>query len=191
MRIIPAIALGLAVSAAGNGQPAASPAEFDAVAIKGAVQPSGHFRSPGSARGGPGTADPTLFQCTSCTVALLISKAFGLQRYQFPGQASLPDAAFDITARVPEGSASEQFTVMLQIMLKDRFGLAYHYEKKQIQGYEMVIAKGGPKFTEAAGQPKPPEPAGGGGNWHNGSVGYDAHAGLMVFGGRGRYRGES
>jgi uncharacterized protein (TIGR03435 family) len=192
MKIIPAIAVALALCALGNGQTAASQkVEFDAVAIKAAAQQTGHFRSSGSARGGPGTADPTLFQCTNCTVAFLISKAFALQRYQFPAQASLPDAAFDITARVPEGSAPQQFTVMLQSMLKDRFGLAYRYEKKQIQGYEMVVAKGGTKFAQSNGQPKSPDPGGAGGNWHNGNGGHDAHAGLMVFGGQGRYRGEN
>lgn len=135
-----------------------------------------------------------MFTCTNCTLAYLITKAFALERYQFPGQMSLPDAAFDISARVPEGTTSEQFAVMLQNLLKDRFHLAYHYDKKPMQGYELVVAKNGPKLKESKEPANPPEAGGtrqdvAENAWHGG--GHDgARPGLTIFNGQGKYRGE-
>ena len=195
-----AIAVALLVRAVGSGQPPASPKlEFDAVAIRAAAPQTGHFHSsPASSRGGPGTADPTMFGCTNCNLAFLISKAFELERYQFPGQSSLPDTAFDISARVPEGTTPEQFLRMLQSLLRDRFSLAYHFEKKQMQGYELVVAKNGPKLKESSESGRPAEASsahrdGTGSAWHGG--GNDGpheltRPGLMFFNGQGKYRGE-
>lgn len=190
-----AVAVALAVSAIASSQPAAAPKiEFDAVAIKTSGPQSGHFRSPASINGGPGTSDPALFRCTNCNVAFLITRAFELQRYQFPGQPSLPDTAFEMTASVPEGATPAQFVVMLQNLLKDRFHLTFHYETRSLQGYELVVAKNGPKLTES--RPKPASPSAGGAarDWH-GAANAGAHdhsgPGLMVFGGRGIFRGDN
>lgn len=194
-----AITVALLVRAVGSGQPYANPKlEFDAVAIKAAAPQTGHFHSPASSRGGPGTTDPTMFGCTNCNLAFLISKAFELERYQFPGQSSLPDTAFDISARVPEGTTPTQFLLMLQSLLRDRFSLSYHYEKKQMQGYELVVAKNGPKLQESneSGRPVEADRAhreGAGNAWHSG--GSDGpheptRPGLMFFNGQGKYRGE-
>lgn len=38
---------------------------------------------------------------------------------------------------------------MLQSLLADRFGLAFHHEKKEMPVYSLLLAKGGPKLTEA------------------------------------------
>ena len=182
--IFQAFTIALAVSAVGNSQTAP---EFDAVAIKAAAPSPGHFASPASSRGGPGTADPTLFRCTNCNLAFLISKAFGLQRYQFPGQMALPDTAFDISARVADGVSPEQFTAMLRNLLKDRFSLTYHFEKKQVQGFELAVANNGPTLKDA-GAPSAHQDAAGG-DWHSGAREL-TRPGLMVFGGQGKYRGE-
>ena len=188
--VAPAITVALAVCASSNAQ-APAKLEFEAVSIKAAAPSTGHFRfaSPSSASGGPGTADPALFRCTNCNVGFLMSKAFELQRYQFPGQTSLPETAYDILARVPEGATAEQFQVMLQTLLKDRFGLAYHNEKKQLQGYELVVAKGGHKLKESRHEPA--KPASGEGGWHGGGgSGHAGNGGAMMFHGQGTYRGD-
>ena len=191
------IALALAVCQSAECQTlAGSKPEFDAVAIKAAAPQAGHFRSPASSVGGPGTTDPTLFRCSNCTVSFLITKAFALERYQFPGQSSLPDTAFDISAKVPDGATLDQFAAMLQSLLKERFNLSHHYEKKQVQGYELVVAKNGPKLQESKESTKPPgvETGGGGahqggsGTWH--SAGNESRPGLMFRNGQGIYRGE-
>ena len=198
--VLQSLAVALVVCTAGNSQPPASPKlEFDAAAIKPAAPQTGHFPSPASSRGGPGTSDPAMYRCSNCNLAFLITKAFALERYQFPGQSSLPDTAFDVSARVPEGTTPEQFAVMFQNLLKDRFGLSYHYDQKQMQGYELVIAKNGPKLKESKESAKPPETGAGGPHedgaardWH--SAGNGAHEltrpGLMVFNGQAKYRGD-
>lgn len=189
------ITVALAVCATGYSQaPSTAPKlEFEAVSIKAGPPQVGHFRLPGSATGGPGTADPALFRCSSCNLALLIAKAFELQRYQFPGQSALPDAAYDVMARVPEGTTPEQFQTMLQGLLKERFGLAYHFDKKQLQGYELVVSKGGPKLKQSEDKPKAePRPENswhGGGGGAAGGAGHE-HSGAMVFNGQGRFRGD-
>ena len=184
----------------GNSQtPATQKLEFDAAAIKAAAPKVGHFRSSASSTGGPGTADPGLFRCADCNLFFLISKAFELEKYQFPGQATLPDIMFDLTAKVPEGTSAEQFLVMLQNLLKERFNLAYHFDKKPMAGYELVVAKGGHKLKDSKG-PTIPAAAeaggghqGGAGNWHGaGGDGRElTRPGLFVFNGQGKYRGEN
>jgi uncharacterized protein (TIGR03435 family) len=133
----------------GYGQPPdVAKLQFEVASIK-AAPPAGFFHSSDSGSGGPGSADPTTFHCATCTLSSLILKAFALERYQFPGVQSLPGDAFVISARIPAWATPEQFPVMLQNLLKDRFGLAYHFDKKAMQGYHLVVAKNGPKLIEA------------------------------------------
>ena len=193
--------LSVVACAAAHSQSQAGPRpEFEVASIRSTAPQTGHFRAPASTRGGPGTAEPTLFRCTNCNLAYLLSTAFGLQRYQLPGQTALPETAFDVSARIPQGTTQEQFALMLQNLLKDRFGLAYHFETKQVQGYELVVAKGGPRLKES-GEAKPAPEAGHGdarpndpgAAWHDagnqGSHGM-TRPGLMFFNGQANYRGE-
>jgi uncharacterized protein (TIGR03435 family) len=62
-----------------------------------------------------------------------------------------------VTAKVPEGTSKEQFRVMMQNLLAERFKLMYHREKKEMQAYELVVAKGGPKLKESPGPLDPDE----------------------------------
>ena len=198
--VLQTLMIGLVFCVGGYSQPPANQKlEFDAAAIKAAAPKVGHFRSSAETTGGPGTADPGLFRCTNCNLFFLISKAFELEKYQFPGQASLPDIQFDVTAKVPEGTTPEQFLGMLQNLLKERFNLAYHSDKKPMQGYELVVAKGGHKLKDSKGLATPPAPdaagahQGGAGNWHGaGGDGRElTRPGLFVFNGQGKYRGEN
>jgi len=96
------------------------------------------------------------------TVTNLISQAFDLRRYQMPPQPGMWEAdRYEIAAKIPEGTTREQFREMLRNLLKERFKLATHFEKKEMPGYELVAAKGGPKLKpterpKANGEEKPP-----------------------------------
>jgi uncharacterized protein (TIGR03435 family) len=160
--------------------------EFEVVSIK-AAPPAGFFHASDTMTGGPGSSDKTTFRC-SCTVGALVAKAFELQRYQIPGYAALPTGAFDISAKVPEGATQEQFLLMLQNLLKERFGLAWHFEKKELQGYELVVAKNGPKLKESTASSGSAAAENHGG--HEGGGRGFAHAGLINFNGQARYRGD-
>jgi uncharacterized protein (TIGR03435 family) len=154
--------------------------EFEAASLKPAAPQTGHFPAAPASKGGPGTPDPALFRCTNCNLAFLITRAYDLQRYQLPGQPSLPDQTFDLTAKIPEGTTAEQFATMLQNLLKDRFNLATHFETKQVQGYELVVAKNGPPMKPVAANAPAQPPAD---DWHS-------RRGLMFFNGQGTWRGD-
>ncbi|HLK64444.1 MAG TPA: TIGR03435 family protein [Bryobacteraceae bacterium] len=165
---------------------------FEVVSIQ-AAAPRIFFHSSEAITGGPGSTDPGMFHCT-CTLGALVTKAFELHRYQFPGESSLPAGTFDIQAKVPAGTTQEQFLQMLQSLLKDRFGLAWHFEEKEMQGYQLVVAKNGPKLKESAAPSEPSSSeryaghgSSGGGDQHGGAP---AHPGLINFGGNARYRGD-
>ena len=133
-------------------------AEFEVASIKtNAPQPGFHFAAD-AASGGPGTADPGMFRCSKCSLATLIVKAFNLQPYQFPGRTSLADNTYDIQAKIPTGATAEEFSAMLQNLLKDRFGLTWHFQEKKMKGYHLVVAKNGPKLKESTGAPVPARP---------------------------------
>jgi uncharacterized protein (TIGR03435 family) len=70
-----------------------------------------------------------------------------------------PDARFDISANVPPGATKEQANEMLLNLLRERFHLAYHSEKKDFDAYALVVAKSGPKLKGAAPANGPPPEA--------------------------------
>ena len=139
-----------ALLAAAYGQTSGK-AEFEAASIKvNPPQPGFHFAAD-AVSGGPGTADPGLFRCSRCSLATLIVKAFNLQPYQFPGRTSVTDNTYEVLAKIPTGATPEEFSAMLQNLLKDRFGLTWHFQEKKMKGYHLVIAKDGSKLKESTG----------------------------------------
>jgi uncharacterized protein (TIGR03435 family) len=168
---------------AANGQTSGK-AEFEVASIKTNAPQSGFHLAADAASGGPGTADPVMFRCSKCSLATLIVKAFNLQPYQFPGRTSLTDSTYDLLAKVPAGATEKEFSAMLQNLLKDRFGLTWHFEEKKMKGYHLVIAKNGPKLTESTAASAPPaaeQHRAGQAESHN-------HSGAIVFGTSASFR---
>jgi uncharacterized protein (TIGR03435 family) len=131
--------------------------EFEVASVKPSV------REPGkpirvSFRGGPGTDDPGRAAFENFSISNLINVAFSTDRDYVSGPDGMMEQMFDIEVKVPEGSSKEQFGVMMQNLLRERFHLAYHYEKKEVTTYDLVVAKTGPRFKESA--PPPETPAG-------------------------------
>jgi uncharacterized protein (TIGR03435 family) len=60
---------------------------------------------------------------------------------------------FTITATMPPETTKEQFHLMLQNLLTDRFHLTMHHETREFPGYDMIVASGGPKLKEWAPDP--------------------------------------
>jgi uncharacterized protein (TIGR03435 family) len=159
-------------------------AEFEVASIKiNAPQPGFHFAAD-AVSGGPGTADLGMFRCSQCSLATLIVKAFNLQPYQFPGRTALPDNTYDILARIPTGATGEEFSAMLQNLLKNRFGLTWHFQEKQMKGYHLVIARDGPKLRESTGASLPPAAD----QHRSGQAESHNHSGAVVFGSFAAYR---
>ncbi len=132
--------------------------EFEVASVKPAPPPSGNMIRVGMG-GGPGTPDPGRLNYEFVNLRMVLGEAYGVKSYQISGSALLDSERFNMTAKVPPGTTKEQFRVMLQNLLADRFGLTLHREKKDLQAYSLVVGKGGPKLKEAAPEdPASPEP---------------------------------
>jgi len=101
--------------------------------------------------------DPGRLTRRDIPLNILIMTAYHLSGYQFSGPSWLNSERFDVTAKVPEGTTQAQQLVMLQNLLAERFGLKVHREMREMPVYDLVIAKGGPKFKEAVPVPPPPK----------------------------------
>jgi len=90
----------------------------------------------------------------------IINMAFRARPYQVTAPSWLGTGMaaprFAIHATLPAGATTEQVPEMLQVLLAERFKLAYHREKKEQPIYALVVAKGGPKLVES-----PPDPPAG------------------------------
>jgi uncharacterized protein (TIGR03435 family) len=105
--------------------------------------------------GGPGTKTPGLFTGAGATLGMLVAKAFDLPDYRLSGPDSIKFTRFNIRAKVPEGITRDQFRLMLQALLAERFKMTFHYQKKEMQGYDLVVAENGPKIKESTEIPPP------------------------------------
>lgn len=134
------IAMALLLVAAANGQ------SFDAASIKPAGAPSGITCS-----GGPGTTNPGTWRCSNMPLALVVSQAFGFRDYQFSAHDACCMARFDFAVKVPDGATKDQFHRMLQNLLRERFKLAFHLERKEMGIYELTVADKGPRMKQSSG----------------------------------------
>lgn len=145
------ILLALVLSAYGEGP------TFEVASIKSAPLP-GQGPIVVGCRGGPGTDDPGRWTCENMGLSMLVRSAFDIRIFQLQGISSGDDGRLNITAKIPGGATKEQFRQMQQNLIIERFGLKFHREKKEMQGYELVLAKNGPKFKEALPE-SPKDPA--------------------------------
>jgi uncharacterized protein (TIGR03435 family) len=124
--------------------------EFEAASIKPVPPFDGGRPLRMGCRGGPGTDDPVLYICENWSLANMVNMAYALG----PNQLSAPDwmnrALFDISARLEKVSTWDQFMLMLQNLLADRFKLTAHYVTQQRNGYQLLLSKDGPKFKASA-----------------------------------------
>jgi uncharacterized protein (TIGR03435 family) len=61
----------------------------------------------------------------------------------------MKSARFNVMATIPEGAAKTDLPVMIRRLLEDRFGLVYHREVRHMAGYQLVVAKSGPKLAKS------------------------------------------
>jgi uncharacterized protein (TIGR03435 family) len=109
--------------------------------------------------GGPGTSDPGLITYLRIPMRRLLSVAYGVSVDQIFGPDWIGMERYDIRAKVPAGATREQVNLMLQHLLAERFTLRIHRDTKSIQGYDVVIAKNGPRLKEAVNAPASATPA--------------------------------
>jgi uncharacterized protein (TIGR03435 family) len=114
------------------------------------------------------TTTPAGFNATGVTLLDLIREAYGfndsMANDRITGAPTWANAAsYDVSVKVADSDLTEwqnpdqnKLMLMLQSLLADRFMLKIHRETKELSGYELVIAKGGPRLKEA----KPKDPGG-------------------------------
>ncbi|HVV44952.1 MAG TPA: TIGR03435 family protein [Bryobacteraceae bacterium] len=121
---------------------------FDAASVK-ALPPGTRFA--------PIRRDSGRVSAAATSLQFLIGEAWGVGPDQVTGPDWLSDEMFSVVATFPDDTPAEQFQMMLQNLLAERFHLAVHRERKTIDGYDLVIAKGGPKLKESTESSQPRE----------------------------------
>lgn len=170
MRISRAFALAAIACAASTAQ---APLEFEVASIK----PSPPIEGGG---GGPNVRvtmrvgvqnDGAMVHYYRMTLKQLVQNAYRVKDYQVTGAPWMDTEQFDISAKMPDGASKDQAPDMLQTLLKERFKVTFHREKKEYPVFALVAAKGGAKlkvadpnnaFPAPPGAPPPP-PSGGNG----------------------------
>jgi uncharacterized protein (TIGR03435 family) len=97
----------------------------------------------------PSAAKPERMTCTACDLFFLIMRAYDLGRDRISGPNWLVDTRFGIEALAPKGATQKDTAPMLQNLLADRFGLRYHFEKKEFLNHTLRVAARGHKLKEA------------------------------------------
>jgi len=125
---------------------AQTPSAFDSASVKPNVnhETNGEGRPRASVNATPGylaIQNSTLSQC--------IQWAYNVQAFQVSGPSWIDSERFDIAAKASGAAPQDQLRLMLQTLLKERFKLEFHRESKELPGYALLVAKGGPKLHES------------------------------------------
>ena len=97
--------------------------------------------------------DPGRLRLENWALLDLIAAAFSVPASRVSGPSWMSDQAFDIEAKLPEGTVKEQVNAMLQSMLEERFALKIHRDTRTQPGFALVIAKNGPRLQTAEQPP--------------------------------------
>jgi len=98
-----------------------------------------------------GRGGPNMFTTTNTTLNDLIKFAWDLHVRQIVnGPSWLESEKFDITAKfeAPGTPNATQLRTMVQKLIGERFGLAFHKEKRELPAYVITVLKNGHKLTK-------------------------------------------
>ena len=121
----------------------AQPHRFEVASIKpaGAVTPKASIAL--------GAHDGGRLVVRGASLQILVQVAYGVQRYQIAGAPGwFSNEAFDIEAKpeAPFSPTAEESKTMLRTLLAERFQLNVRRDIREGTVYNLVVAKGGPKF---------------------------------------------
>jgi uncharacterized protein (TIGR03435 family) len=115
---------------------------------------------PSFMRGGPGSKDPELLNAENFPLKFVVTRAWDLPDYRLVAPDWMNSEKYNIRAKVPKDATKEDFRIMLQNLLIERFRMKVHFEKRELPLYELTVAKGGPKLkpstADASLSPQPP-----------------------------------
>src|SRR5215469_12278915 len=126
-------------------------AHFESVSVQAStVDMSGRRRPPSG--GGPGTSDPGRVRLFGVAPVSLMMQAFDMQSDQIKDLKVEGARSFDIEATLPRGATKEQYRQMLRNLLVERFGLKYHIDTRDVDGYELQAGKVKLRPAQPAGE---------------------------------------
>jgi uncharacterized protein (TIGR03435 family) len=92
------------------------------------------------------------------SVMNLITYAYSINPSEVVNGPDWLDMKYDIIGQ-PNGEGQpspQQWAIMMQKLLADRFKLSFHWDKKEVSIYALTVTKNGAKLTASAGDPKGP-----------------------------------
>jgi uncharacterized protein (TIGR03435 family) len=114
---------------------------FEAASVKPAAPPKGMIPMPGR--------NPGRVRYPYINMKYLLVAAYDVKVFQVAGPAWLDTERFEIDATMAPETTPEQFRMMLQNLLAERFKMVVHRESKYLPTYELVVARNGPRFKES------------------------------------------
>jgi uncharacterized protein (TIGR03435 family) len=104
--------------------------------------------------GGRPSLDTEQFSWPGVALSNLIAQAYAVNSDLVTGPDWLGTEMYSVEGKIPAGAAEEEFGTMLQDLLTERFRLTLHHETRVIDGYDLVVARGGPKLKASAAADK-------------------------------------
>jgi uncharacterized protein (TIGR03435 family) len=151
MRLVTGIALLAFSGATVFGQTDNTSGSFEVASIK--PTPLDASIAMSGCYGGPNSDDPGRIRCEYTTLRMLLQKAYGVKSNQVLGPTWLDSAHFNIVAKLPQATTSDQIPAMFRALLADRFQLTMHRESRLLQGYSLTLAKSGIKVKGSVQAP--------------------------------------
>src|SRR4051812_46595765 len=110
LRVVTGAGLALWMATAAFGQPVGT-YNFEVAAVK--TAPSGNMIRMGM-NGGPGSTSPGQITVENMSLRVLIMRAYGLKSYQLTAPDWMTGARYNIVAKVPANSTTDQVNAMWQ-----------------------------------------------------------------------------
>lgn len=123
----------------------ASAQTFEVASVK--VSPADSRRG---SEGGPGSKDPLNYRFISATLQDFIAIGYDVGYSQISSKTALDSTRFDLVAKLPAGATKADFRAMMRTMLAERFRFKAHQETKEFPGFDLILAKNGPKLPQPA-----------------------------------------
>jgi uncharacterized protein (TIGR03435 family) len=102
------------------------------------------------ASGGPGTTDPDRIHFPNVTLKSLLTTAYDVKESQIVGPNWLDTERFAVEATMPQGTTKEQFQVMLQNLLTERFKMTIRRESRELPTWTLTVSKNGLRMNGSA-----------------------------------------
>jgi uncharacterized protein (TIGR03435 family) len=129
--------LSLCIALAGAAWSQVSKPAFEVASIK---------PSDPTADAGQMIRDPRIVALAHASLQNLLAQAYRIKNFQISGPSWLDSERFDIVAKLPDGATQDQIPAMLQTLLRDRFRLALHQERRTMSAYVLLPRKGAAKL---------------------------------------------